>query len=96
MNCQSQKERFTLNLPKIKSMTTVQLNISDDIIKAYGLQAVQQRLMDFLEWEELSIAAKNIQAAITEAGLDNDQLCEQARQLAWDEFKQTHLKGIIQ
>ncbi len=76
-------------------MTTVQLKISDDIIKAYGLEAVQQRLLDFLEWERLALSAKAIQAAVSEAGLDNDELWKEARRAAWQEFKVKNLKELL-
>ena len=76
-------------------MTTVQLNISDDIIKAYGLEAVQQRLMRFLEWERLFLSAKAVQSAVTEAGLDNDELWKEARRAAWQEFKAKNLKDLL-
>ncbi len=76
-------------------MTTVNLQISDDIIKAYGLEAIQKRLMRFLEWERLVLSAKKIQSAVNEAGIDNDELWREARQKAWDNFKSEKLKDIL-
>ena len=76
-------------------MTTIQLQISDDLIRAYGLEALQQRLAKFLEWERFYLSAKSIQDAITEAGEDNDKLWGQARQSAWDTFKAQQLKSIL-
>ncbi len=76
-------------------MTTIQLNISDDIIKAYGVEAIQNRLQRFLEWERLYFSAKAIQTSVNEAGLDNDELWKEARQKAWAKFKGHQLKGTI-
>lgn len=76
-------------------MTTIQLQISDDLIRAYGLEALQQRLMTFLEWERLYLSAKAVEDAVKEAGEDNDKLWEQARQMAWSEFKAKQMKDIL-
>jgi len=76
-------------------MTTIQLQISDDLIRAYGLEALQQRLVKFLEWERFYLSAKAIQDAVTEAGEDNDKLWGQARQSSWDNFKTQQLKRIL-
>ncbi len=70
-------------------MTTIQLQISDDLIRAYGLEALQQRLMKFLEWERLYLSSKAIQEVVDDAGIDNDELWKQARQTAWENFKNT-------
>ena len=51
--------------------------------------------MDFLEWERLSLSAKAIQAAVDEAGLDNEELWKQARRTAWQEFKVKNLKELL-
>jgi hypothetical protein len=89
------KQGFTLILSKIKSMTTVQLNVSEDIIRAYGVEAIQQRLQRFLEWERLALAAKAIQAAVENAGLDHDEIWKEARHGAWQEFKAKNLKELL-
>ncbi len=76
-------------------MTTVQLQISDDLVHAYGLEALQQRLNKFLEWERLYLSAKTVEEATKLAGIDNDQLWSVARQSAWSEFKTSHLKDLL-
>jgi hypothetical protein len=79
----------------IQSMTTIQLQISDDLIRAYGLEALQQRLAKFLEWERLYLSAKAVEEAVRESGEDNDQLWSEARKNAWAAFKAQQLKNIL-
>lgn len=76
-------------------MTTISLQVNDDIIKAYGIDAIQERLQRFLEWEQLFLSAKSIQEAVKESGEDNDQLWKEARGEAWKEFKEKQLKNIL-
>lgn len=80
---------------KNQPMTTIQLQISDDLIRAYGLEALQQRLAKFLEWERFYLSAKAVDEAVEEAGEDNDQLWSEARKTAWVEFKAQQLKDIL-
>jgi hypothetical protein len=76
-------------------MTTIQLQISDDLIRAYGLEALQQRLARFLEWERFCLSAKAVEEAVKETGEDNDQLWSEARKTAWTAFKTQQLKDIL-
>ncbi len=76
-------------------MTTIQVQINDDIIRAYGLEAIQLRIQRFLEWDSLRLAALEIHAAVLDAGLDNDALWKQARQEAWLELKNQVIKPAL-
>ncbi|MCF8247314.1 MAG: hypothetical protein K9J37_19845 [Saprospiraceae bacterium] len=76
-------------------MTTIQLQISDDLIRAYGLEALQQRLAKFLEWERFYLSAKSVEEAVKDAGEDNDQLWAEARKAAWSKFKEQQLKNVL-
>jgi len=76
-------------------MATIQLQISDDLIKAYGVEAIRLRLQNFLELDKLRLLALDIEKTVAKAGLDNDQVWDEARQKAWAEFKPPQLKELL-
>lgn len=76
-------------------MTTIQLQITDDIVNKYGIKAVINRLQQYLEAEQLKILAEEIKTSIEMSGENNDTLVNQARKKAWDEYKIERLKNIL-
>jgi len=77
-------------------MTTIEIQIPDDLIQVLGKEALQARIYKMVEWEKLKISAQKIQTAVVKAGLDNDKLFAEAKTEAWKEFKKRNLKGIIE
>lgn len=76
-------------------MTTIQLEVNDEVVKKYGIETLVQRLQQQLELERLKILAEEIQDAIQTAGLNNDELFEEAREQAWKEYKQKYLSHLL-
>ncbi|MEM1328119.1 MAG: hypothetical protein AAGI23_19330 [Bacteroidota bacterium] len=68
-------------------MNTIQLEVSDEMVKNAGLDALKARLYRFLELEELRLSALRIQKAVEAASEDHDALFETARAEAWTKFK---------
>ena len=66
---------------------TIQIKVNPDMITRYGQQALAERLERLLAWEELSFQAKTVKKALDEAGLDWEEVAEEARQKAWDQYK---------
>ena len=75
-------------------MRTIQIQIEDETVKRIGKNALIARFQNFLELEDLQASAKKIIAAVEAVGLDNNDLLEQARQDAWNEFKSQKLKDL--
>lgn len=73
---------------------TIQLEVSDEVVRKYGIESLVQRLQQQLEVEHLKMLAEEIHDAIKTAGLDNDVLFEQAREQAWKEYKQKYLSHL--
>jgi len=69
-------------------MTTIQLQVKDELIEQYGKMALQNRLQRFLDLEQMHLLATKIQEAVNESGEDHDDLWQQARNNAWKTFKQ--------
>lgn len=68
---------------------TIQIKVSPDMITRYGQQALAERLERLLAWEDLSFQAKAVKKALDDAGLDWEEVAEEARQKAWDQYKYT-------
>ena len=76
-------------------MTTIQIQVSDDVIAQYGLEAVQEKMQNQMDWEEVRVKALKYKEFLDEHGLDHDQLMEEARQRAWDKYRSTVLKDVL-
>lgn len=74
-------------------MKTIHLQVSDDLISHYGLQAITQRLQRQLEFEQWQLLAQDIEQATQAADLDHQAVWEEARAEAWEQQKGTYLKG---
>ncbi|MBK7872729.1 MAG: hypothetical protein IPJ74_19645 [Saprospiraceae bacterium] len=76
-------------------MTTIQLEVSEEVVRKYGIESLVQRLQQQLEVERLKILAEEINEAVQATGLDNDALVEEARAKAWESYKQKYLSHIL-
>jgi len=74
-------------------MKTIHLQVSDDLISHYGLQAITQRLQRQLELEQWQLLAQDIEQATQAAAVDHQAVWEKARAKAWAQQKHTYLKG---
>lgn len=77
-------------------MVTISIEVSDDLVKAYGVQALQERMKRLIHLEKLTLLVQDIQDAVSDAELVNEELLEQARENAWNEFKANKLKDIME
>lgn len=68
-------------------MKTIKVNIDDKIINRLGLQAINEYLRKEI--------AEDIKKKIDQSGIDNDKELEEAREKAWNEYKENFLKDII-
>lgn len=66
---------------------TIQIKVSPDMVNRYGQRALAERLERLLAWEDLGFQAQAINKVLTDAGLDWEEIAEEARQKAWDEYK---------
>ena len=76
-------------------MTTIQIQVSDEVIAQYGLKAVQEKIQKQIDWEELRVKALKFKDFLDEHDLDHDALMEEARKRAWEKYSTTVLKDIL-
>jgi hypothetical protein len=72
------------------------VEVSDELIFRLGREALEKRLQEYLVWEESSHSAKEIKTAMDEAGIDPDELAEQARQHVWEKYGPDYLAQFAQ
>ena len=76
-------------------MTTIELNVSDDIIKVSGTELIKNYLEEQLEYLKLQSIADNISKSMSESGVDFEAEFKKAKKEAWVEYKDKYLKDII-
>lgn len=74
---------------------TIEVEISDQLLRKYGMERLVSRLEQQIKVDELRVSAEAIQTAIHEANLDHDVLFEEARTQAWAAYKTQHLSHIL-
>jgi hypothetical protein len=68
--------------------TTLQLDISEDLVQLMGMNALQTYLQKQLESLKIQLLADKLGLAILQSGMNWEQEMENARQQAWNEYKQ--------
>jgi len=68
--------------------TTLQLDISEDLVQLMGMNALQTYLQKQLESLKIQLLADKLGLAILQSGMNWEQEMENARQQVWDEYKQ--------
>jgi len=76
-------------------MKTIKVSIDDKIINKLGLQAIKEYLRKEIEYLYFKEIAEDIRKKIDQSGIDNDKELEEAREKAWNEYKEKFLKNII-
>ncbi len=71
--------------------TTLQLNISDDLVQMFGLNSLQTYMQKRLEMLRLQLLADKISVAITESDMDWEFELENARKEVWNEYKKQNI-----
>ncbi|GAB4027064.1 hypothetical protein [Spirosoma koreense] len=60
-------------------MSTIQIQVSDEVIAHYGMEAVQEKIQKQMDWEELRLKALKVKATLEAHGLDHDELTKEAK-----------------
>ena len=68
--------------------TTMQLDISEDLVQLMGMSALQTYMQKRLELLKIQLHADKLGLAILQSGMNWEQEMENARQQAWNEYKQ--------
>jgi hypothetical protein len=76
-------------------MATISIQVNETLLNHYGLEALQARLQKIIQLEELHLKGQKIQQAIIESNIDNEALWENAKTMAWENYKNTVLKDIL-
>jgi dienelactone hydrolase len=69
-------------------MTTIQ--VSDEVIPQYGLEAVRERLQKQMQWEELQVKALKGNDFLQDNSLEHEQFVKEARDQAWKNMVQLY------
>jgi hypothetical protein len=73
-------------------MHVIQLEIDDTLIQAIGLQAVKTFMERQLTLLRVQYLGEKITAAIQQAGINHQQEVKEARQEAWQEYKDKYFQ----
>lgn len=71
-----------------QNQSTLQLNIPNDLVQMFGLSALQTYMQKRLELLKMQLLADRIGKGISESGMNWEQELENARQEAWNDYKQ--------
>lgn len=75
-------------------MAKIELDIPEELIRQYGIEAIQERLQKLLDFENLGLLAKQINVEIESAGQNYNSIMEEARVQAWENLRHKYLKDI--
>lgn len=73
-------------------MAVIQVEIDDALAQAMGMRAVEDFIERQLSLLRLRHLGERISDAIRESGIDHDAEVDAARQEAWREYKEKHLR----
>ncbi len=76
-------------------MAVIEINVSDDLLQQIGSDGLKLKMERYLEDIKVQKIVVGIQAAVHEHGLDWETELMQARQQAWQEYKQRYLRGLV-
>lgn len=70
-------------------MTTIEIDVSDDLVQAIGTQSIKAYFQKHLELLKMQVLADKLGSAIEKSGLDWEEALEKARDEAWEEYQKT-------
>ena len=73
-------------------MGLIQLEIDDTLVQAIGLQAVKTFIERQLTMLRVQYLGEKIAAAIQQAGINHQQEVKEAREEAWQEYKDKYFQ----
>jgi|GEM_PF-2482698 len=68
-------------------METIKVNVQDDLIALYGLEAIKNLLEEELAYQRFRLLESKIQNAMSETDVDWDKEFEQKREEAFEEYQ---------
>ncbi len=75
-------------------MSVIQLEIDDMLIRKVGEKAVKSYIEQQMSLLQIQYLGDKIKTEIQHSGIDNQQEIKEARQEAWQEYKEKHLQDL--
>ena len=76
-------------------MTIIQLEVEDRLIEVFGVKTVKNFMEKQLAALRLQYLGEKIAEHIRQSGADHNKELAEARQEAWQEYKEKHLKDML-
>lgn len=76
-------------------MTIIKVEVDDQLIKEVGVKTINDFMKSQLDCLKLKYLGERIKDVIQESGIDHNKEVEEARNEAWQEYKQSHLKDAL-
>ncbi len=68
-------------------MKTIKINVQDDLIALYGLEAIKKSIEEELEYQRFKMLEDTITQSMSEAGVDWEKEMEHVREEAFEEYQ---------
>lgn len=68
-------------------MKTIKVNVQDDLVTLYGLEAIKKMLEEELAYQRFRLLEDRIQRAMSEADVDWELEFEKKREEAFEEYQ---------
>ena len=76
-------------------MAVIQLEIEEQLIQNVGVQTIKEFMERQLSLLRVTYLGEKISQVIQESGINHQQEVAEARQEAWQEYKEQHLKHLL-
>lgn len=76
-------------------MHSVQVEVTDDVLRRLGKEAVEEYLRKQVQLLKLRAIGEEIRKSLDESRFDMEQEFQQAKTEAWNEYKSQRLKDIL-
>jgi hypothetical protein len=68
-------------------MVTISVNVQDDLVKLYGIEALKKLLEEELEYQRFRLLENKIHKAMSETDVDWEKEFEKKREEAFEEYQ---------
>ncbi len=75
-------------------MSAIQLDVDDTLVRAIGLQAIQEFMESQLSFLRVRYLGGKIEQAIQQSGFEHPKEVEEARLEAWKEYKAKYMPSL--
>lgn len=76
-------------------MTTLTIEVDNSLIKEAGVDSLHDYLEEQLEVYKLHLLGLKMKSAVEESGIDLEKELDEAKEKAWQEYKNENLKDFI-